>query len=162
MLVFGILPSFIIRVLVSAVFTANVTAAVIVLVCVSGQTDAVHGMTAGGQMPVTVLTLGDPCLLIGVRMVVVVGANVADSVVVFIGVLGFVFLDVMTAGRLMVVGGLIPSPALIIAVGVILDVTANVADIVSVGIRMVTSVRLQLGMLARGGMPMLAFIVKPG
>jgi hypothetical protein len=62
----------------------------------------------------------------------------------------------------MVVGGLVPSPALIIAVGVILDVTADVADIVPVGIRMVTSVRFQLGMLARGGMPMLAFIVKPG
>jgi hypothetical protein len=62
----------------------------------------------------------------------------------------------------MIVSGLIPSPFFFIAMGVILDVTADVADIVSIGIRMVTSVRLQLGMLARGCMPMLAFIVKPG
>jgi hypothetical protein len=162
MLVLGHLPSIIVGVLMAAVFTADVTAAVVVLVRMSGQIDAVHGMTAGGQMPVAFLTLGDPCLLIGVGMVVVVGTNVADSVIVVIGVLCFVFLDVMTASRLMVVGGLVPSPFFFIAMGVILNVTANVADIVAVGINVVAAVRLQLGMLARGGMPMLAFIVKPG
>ena len=95
-------------------------------------------------------------------MVVVVGTDVADGVVVVVLVLGLIQLDVVAAGRLVVVGGFIPAPRILKAMGVILDVAADVADVVFIVIHVVTSVGFQIGMLAGSGVPMLALIVEPG
>jgi hypothetical protein len=128
---------------------------------VGGQIGAVNGVTAGGGVPVATLTHGDPALIIGVGMVVIVGTDVANSIVILVSVGSLVLLYVVAAGGLVEVGACVPGPLLLEAMGMILDIAADVADIVVILVYVVTSLGFQIGMLAGGGVPVLGFVVEP-
>lgn len=155
------LPCITVLVYVIVVIRTNVADLVVILVRVSRYVDTVNLMSAGSCVPVVGLIHSPLLGIVGMLVVIVPCASVADTVVVNVGVCALSVLYRMVAGSCVPVVVRIVAPLLCKGMLMVIVPCASVTNAVVVGIGMLCLILNVNGMTAGNCEPVVGSIVRP-